>query len=382
MMKKQFQYLLDNRHATWLELFFDLVFVSSIGIVTHQLAHTHNGHLDSNQVWLFPIQFLTIWWIWTTHTMFANRFDTDSRYHRVSSLLIMFLMITMTAFLGNDLFEHYGRFISFYLAIRFILAVLFFKSAKMLDKAQIFAQNSGFIILIGAIISGLSFFLSDPYRVIILVLGILLEMTAFVLISRGKTLPAIHKEHFVERIGLLSIILLGESVISLVGALRDVSWGMMSILAAITGFIMIGLIWWIYYDSFHVMERIKAMKNGFSLIYTHFFLAMGFVILANVIRHAILSDLEMEDFRILAILGMCFFYIGKQTVYFTFLPPFRKPITINTLVCIFITIGSTYLPKIEYALVGITFGMLYYTLANFRFTLTKDVSNYLLPRED
>ena len=100
-MNKLFQYHVQNRHATWLELFFVLVFVSSISIVTHQLAHTNGGHIEPRQVWIFPIQFLTIWWIWTTHTLFSNRFDTDSRMHRVASLFIMFLMVAMTAFLGN-----------------------------------------------------------------------------------------------------------------------------------------------------------------------------------------------------------------------------------------------------------------------------------------
>ena len=119
------------------------------------------------------------------------------------------------------------------------------------------------------------------------------------------------------------------------------------------------------------------MTNGFPMLYSHLFLAIGFVILANVIRHAILNDLNINEFRILAITGMSFFYVGKQTVYVVFLPPFRKIMTINTLVCISITIGSTFLPKIEYALVGITIGMLYYTLANFKFTLTKDISEYV-----
>ena len=132
MSDKKFQYLLKNRHATWLELFFDLVFVASIGIVTHQLAHTHHGHITPQQFWMFPIQFFTIWWIWTTHTLFANRFDTDSRYHRISSLLIMFLMIAMSAFLGSDLFENYGLFISFYVAIRLVLAGLFLHTIPLL----------------------------------------------------------------------------------------------------------------------------------------------------------------------------------------------------------------------------------------------------------
>ena len=42
------QYHMEHRHATWLELFFDLVFVASIGIVTHNLAHAHDGHGDKD----------------------------------------------------------------------------------------------------------------------------------------------------------------------------------------------------------------------------------------------------------------------------------------------------------------------------------------------
>lgn len=376
-MKKTFKYLVQNRHATWLELFFDLVFVSSIGIVTHQLAHTHYNHIDPKQIWMFPLQFLSIWWIWTLHTLFANRFDTDSRYHRISSLAIMFLMITMTAFLGSDLFENYGLFIGFYAVIQIIIAGLYINSTKALNESKEYASKCGIIIIIGTIIIGASFLFPDPYREITLVLGIFFEMIAFILVSKNKNVPPVHKEHLVERIGLLSIILLGESIISLTTALRDINWDALSVIAAVTGFIMIGLIWWIYYDSFHVMERLKAMKNGFTLIYSHFFLAMGFVILANVIRHAILNDLNQNDFRVLAIVGMCFFYVGKQTIYFKFLPPFRKPIVINTLICVFITVGSTFLPKIEYALIGVTIGMLYYTIGNFKFTLTKDVSRFL-----
>ena len=326
---------------------------------------------------MFPLQFLSIWWIWTLHTLFANRFDTDSRYHRISSLAIMFLMITMTAFLGSDLFENYGLFIGFYAVIQIIIAGLYINSTKALNESKEYANKCGIIIIIGTIIIGASFLFPDPYREITLVLGIVFEMIAFVIVSKNKIVPPVHKEHLVERIGLLSIILLGESIISLTTALRDINWDVLSVIAAVTGFIMIGLIWWIYYDSFHIMEKLKAMKNGFALIYSHFFLAMGFVILANVIRHAILNDLNQNDFRVLAIVGMCFFYVGKQTIYFKFLPPFRKPIVINTLICVFITVGSTFLPKIEYALIGVTIGMLYYTIGNFKFTLTKDVSRFL-----
>lgn len=292
----------------------------------------------------------------------------------------MFFMITMSAFFGDDLFQDYPVFVFFYAVIKFILVSLFFRASNQGLHSVSYARESGLIILFGTGISAISVFIETPLRETILVSGILVEMLGIYIVSKrnSEKLKPVHREHLVERVGLLSLILLGESIISLTGTLRTVNWDILSIVAALTGFIMIGLIWWIYYDSFHVMERIKSMTNGFPMLYSHLFLALGFVILANLIRHAILNDLNMKEFRILAITGMSFFYIGKQTVYVVFLPPFRKIMTINTLVCIFITIASTSLPKIEYALVGITMGMLYYTVANFKFTLTKDISEYVL----
>ncbi len=41
------------RQATWLELFFDLVFVAVIGVIAHTLGHTHHGHLSADQLFNF-----------------------------------------------------------------------------------------------------------------------------------------------------------------------------------------------------------------------------------------------------------------------------------------------------------------------------------------
>ncbi|MEN8204688.1 MAG: low temperature requirement protein A [Pseudomonadota bacterium] len=58
------------------------------------------------------------WWIWATHTLYSNRFDTDSRGHRIASLVIMFLRVTMSAFIGAGLSGNSAYFIGFYIAIR------------------------------------------------------------------------------------------------------------------------------------------------------------------------------------------------------------------------------------------------------------------------
>jgi len=149
------------------------------------------------------------------------------------------------------------------------------------------------------------------------------------------------------------------------------------LVAAITGFLMIGAIWWIYFDGFPLLEKAKGIKYGFPLLYSHVLLLLGMGILSSLIQHTILNDIAIKDFRWLAIAGMTLFYLGKQISYYLAFPIARTIIIINTVVCISVTVFSTFLPRPEYMLIGITLGMLFYVYSNFRWTLTKDFSEYL-----
>ena len=256
----ELKYFVEDRHATWLELFFDLVFVASISVITHHLTHVHGGHLAGQQVMLFISEFIPVWWIWATHTLYANRFDTDSKTHRVTSLVIMFLMTTLSAFLGAGLFDGSTRFISFYIAIRLVQAGMYFSTSYRLPESQPYAKWMGMTVLGGMAISLLALFFSSPLRQLIFLGSIGLEMIAIAQISTQRLTMPVHRSHLVERIGLLSIILLGESVISLVSGLSGLEWNQYDLFAAVTGFLMIGAIWWIYFDSFNIPERAKRIQ--------------------------------------------------------------------------------------------------------------------------
>jgi len=65
------------RHATWLELFYDLIYVVVIARLAHLITHAHDNHLSLEAYLLFVALFICVWWAWTGHTMFQNRFDND-----------------------------------------------------------------------------------------------------------------------------------------------------------------------------------------------------------------------------------------------------------------------------------------------------------------
>ena len=379
MSETTFKYHDDHRHATWLELFFDLVFVAAISVVTHALGHLHHGHLAPEQLLVFAIAFVPVWWIWASHTLYANRFDTDSKGDRFATLVLMFLVTAMASSLGDDLVQSYGILVGSYVVIRLLMAGAYFMKASHVDaELAHFARSMGYAGCVGAVISGAALLVEGPARPVIFLGGIAFEMVAAVVISRRSAVTAVHRAHLVERVGLLSIILLGESVISLVGGLKDIAWDAHSITAAASGFLMIGAIWWIYFDSFDVLERTRRLEHGFVLLYSNVLFSMGLAVLANTILHAILEEIAMPDFRLLAVTGMVLFYLGKQATYFHVLPIYRPNILINSTVCLAITVASTFLSRPEYALVGMTLGMFFYVYSNFRWTLTKDASEYLI----
>ena len=72
-----------ERHAGWLELFYDLVFAAAIAQLGQNLSHEVSvfGFLK------YVILFVLVIWAWTGATFYVTRFDVDDLVHRVLILL-------------------------------------------------------------------------------------------------------------------------------------------------------------------------------------------------------------------------------------------------------------------------------------------------------
>ncbi len=370
----------SGRHATWLELFLDLVFVAAISAVTHTLSHAHHGHLQAGQIGGFLVGMVSIWWVWATHTLYANRYDTDNRHHRIATLGLMFVTAMMAAFCGGGLFEHFIKFEAFYVLIRSGQAIQYVISGHQVPDQKGFCRAMARNILIGTVLSVSSLLIQPPFRQLLFLSGILVEMVLGVYASRRPDSVRVDLGHLVERVGLLSIIILGESVIKLVKGLQEVAWSLETIAATSAGFLIIGLIWWIYFDSFDVLEKAIRLKSGLPVLYANIFFVIGLGLLANAIGYGIQGNLALKEFRWLGVVGICCFYLGKQVAYFTAIPIYRKNILINSTGCVLISLGSAFLPTTAAVLCGIALAMGYYVFSNYRWTLTKDASAYLEPQ--
>ena len=85
-----------NRHrsVTWLELFFDLIFV----VVISRLAHNLSGDITVINILIFVFMFIAVFWVWNGSTYYAERFESEGLEIRVFTLLTIIPVAGMAIF--------------------------------------------------------------------------------------------------------------------------------------------------------------------------------------------------------------------------------------------------------------------------------------------
>src|SRR5262245_14102247 len=119
-----------GRKVTWLELFFDLIFVAAVSQVAEPLRHEYSFA----ELARFAPLFLLIWWAWTGHTVFSTRFDTDDAVQRGLTFLQIFAVAAMAANAKDALGSRSSAgFAAAYAAVRFVLVAQYVRARHVRD---------------------------------------------------------------------------------------------------------------------------------------------------------------------------------------------------------------------------------------------------------
>ena len=112
----------SERTATWLELFYDLVFVAAVAMMGIRLAH----EVSWMGVASYLAYFALVWWLWASHTFYADRYDTDDLIYRLVAAMQMVAIAFIAASLSSDeLAASTVAFAAAYAAARILLLALY-----------------------------------------------------------------------------------------------------------------------------------------------------------------------------------------------------------------------------------------------------------------
>jgi len=274
-----------ERHASWLELFFDLVFVVAVA----QIAHVLGDHADLGGFLKYLALFLPIWWSWVGFTFYADRFETEETVYRVLMFAAMLAVAALSLTLDNA-FTSAGDqpFIICYVLVISVLIALYIRAAYYIPLVRIFSLQ--FILGLGTAAGLLliSLLFAPPARYAIWAVALVLQLaTPFLNLKAARIFP-IDRSHIPERFGLFTIIVLGEAVVAAANGASKVEWNFGTILTAALGFAMAACIWWINFDLVEDSAvKSKSLARRMVYLYGHFLIVASIVAIGVGVEHAI-----------------------------------------------------------------------------------------------
>jgi low temperature requirement protein LtrA len=231
----------------WLELFYDLVFVAAV--VTYSDAISFRPDLDL--ICEVDGAFAAMWLVWLATTLHANRYRDDGAIQRFL-VLVQMLLLTINALAVGDGFEAHPELISVtYALLALDVAVMYARSVHGRDEEGRLARVRRNQFCLAALPIVVAAFVPEPTRIVLWLvgLGLLAWPTLGFRFGRLGVVPPFDEHHFVERLGLLTIIVCGESFVKVSLLAADGTLDGIDISVLITMFVFVFGVWWAYFDD-------------------------------------------------------------------------------------------------------------------------------------
>jgi low temperature requirement protein LtrA len=275
---KRFDERKHERKISWLELFYDLVYVAAISQLTHELA----THPSWQELWYSFLLFSLIFWSWVNGSQYYDLHGNDSIRTRVFTFLQV-LAVAAVAITIQDAFEgHQQGFAIAFAAIQILITYLWWSVGLYDPSHRVFNKFYTFNYLLAFILLILTIFMSHKTATILWIIVLLLNLTPG--LTGARTIVTVLKERgqvfsasatLIERFGLFTIIVLAESILGTVAGIAEVkdkhpaAW-----MAFILGILIAFLLWSLYFD----MTSEQETKQGYS--YMQWFIFLHFPLLA------------------------------------------------------------------------------------------------------
>ncbi len=285
-----------HRAATPLELLYDLVLVIAIAAAASGLHHSvaEDHFVQGIGVYLFV--FWALWWPWVNFTWFASAFDNDDAVYRCLVFIQMIGALLTAA--GIQMFATAGvtpLMLIGYIVMRIAMVAAWLRAGR--DNPEHRASTTRYAL--GIALCQMAwvgvFFLAPREHFMLISLPVMAaEMAVPAFAERASPTPW-HRDHIIERYGLLTIIVLGESLLSAANAITALAghdtanpdlWITLG-----ASFLILFTMWWIYFgERYH--GALDRMRTAFAWGYSHYFVyasvaavGAGIAVLVDQITH-------------------------------------------------------------------------------------------------
>lgn len=274
-----------EKRATWLELFYDLVFVASFIQLGNSLAH----HVTLGGALGFAGVFAPIWTAWTGFTFFQNRYTLDDFTHRLLVFVQMFAIGGMAVAAPG---VAGGKTVAFAISsgvAQLVIAAMYFRAWRQEPEAKQFGGYWSTVFVASAATWLVAAAVPAPWCY-----GLWAVATLIVLVSpmtaRTRSLAERYPldwEHLSERYALLTLIVLGESFVKVLSTLVEEGAGIDLLVEAEVLLLLTCGVWWVYFDDVAGAHLKHGRGKMVVWLYSHLFLQVAVTAFGVAVKKAV-----------------------------------------------------------------------------------------------
>ncbi len=266
------------RRPGWTELFYDLVFAAAISQLSAPLEADYSLHGVVRYAFLLALVFLA----WLGYTTFSTQFAVDDVLQRVLIVAQVFLVAVMAANATGPLSgREAAGFGAAYGGVRAVLALQYARVIGLPGTRSVVIRRIGWLVT-AAVVWTASALLPAPHRYLAWCLAFLMDIANSWPPSRGTIVLPPGAAHFPERFGLLTIILLGEFVASVMrGIESQMGWSFLAASAAVLSLALGFALWSCYSDGATGWET-RHMRTNKHVVQLRIWIALHFLLFLDI----------------------------------------------------------------------------------------------------
>ena len=302
---KKFTTDAEERKVSWLELFYDLVYVIVISRITHHLAL----HPDLHSIGNYVTQFAMIYWGWYNGSQYHDLHGSPGIRTRFMTLWQMMAVAALGVTLDSPPESLVFRttlafaFLQGFITYLWWSVGIYDKEHRVLSRPYVGCYFAGFILILASLA------VSEPIRSMLFWVILVLNYLPPFLSRRWRLTRGVEvnlSSAMVERFGLLTIILFGENILGVVNGISTYEQTTTSIWFSFgLSILVVFELWWIFFSMASDRECKQGLLNGvkYTLIFIPALASLGII---GATFSVLLAELNSPDHHGLEMVKLMF----------------------------------------------------------------------------
>jgi low temperature requirement protein LtrA len=276
---KKFDREIKERRISWLELFYDLVYVIAIARITHHLSL----HISSNGFLEYASLFILIFWGWLNGSLYHDLHGNEGLRTRLMTLWQMMIIAALAITIDHSTGKLYFNTTIVFMIMQFYITYMWWSIGIYDKEHRRYSLPYTILFLLSLAIMGISLVLSQEWLKFLVPLVIICNYSpSFIAqrLLRRSLLDLNLSSSMSERLGLFTIIVFGEVVLGVVNGISELHVANFTTWLNFTFAIAIVFaLWWIFFSLASNREAKKGFVNAtlLELLYIPTLISLGVI---------------------------------------------------------------------------------------------------------